>query len=181
MPSATGEEIKKTHLWRTLGALRALPKRSAGGPELRKSGRLQPRKLSGPQQRKFCIGGLKTVLSYAAQRLRSRFFKPPETNGVAAAGNTGLPAAQGRLTALSGSWRAQLWLARAALPKLKSIECILQMSITSRELQVTTGKKAASDASKVLRNPKSSARQKEIAASDLAQARHKSPAKKRGR
>jgi hypothetical protein len=46
---------------------------------------------------------------------------------------------------------------------------------------MTTGKKAASDASKVLRNPKSTPRQKEIAASDLSQARHKTLPKKRGR
>jgi hypothetical protein len=41
---------------------------------------------------------------------------------------------------------------------------------------MTTGKKAASDAGKVLSNPKSTAREKEIAASDLAQA--KRPPKK---
>jgi hypothetical protein len=38
---------------------------------------------------------------------------------------------------------------------------------------MTTGKKAASDAGKVLSNPKSTKREKEIAASDLAQAKHK--------
>ena len=38
---------------------------------------------------------------------------------------------------------------------------------------MTTGKKAASDASKTLSNPKSTPKQKEIAASDLAQAKHK--------
>jgi hypothetical protein len=48
---------------------------------------------------------------------------------------------------------------------------------------MTTGKKAASDAGKTLSNPKSSARDKEIAASDLAQARRKAPEppKKKGR
>jgi hypothetical protein len=38
---------------------------------------------------------------------------------------------------------------------------------------MTTGKKAASDAGKVLSNPKSTPKQKEIAASDLAQAKQK--------
>jgi hypothetical protein len=33
---------------------------------------------------------------------------------------------------------------------------------------MTTGKKAASDAAKILRNPKSTPSQKEVAASDLA-------------
>lgn len=37
---------------------------------------------------------------------------------------------------------------------------------------MTTGKKPASDASKALKNPKSSTKDKEIAASDLAQAKH---------
>ena len=45
---------------------------------------------------------------------------------------------------------------------------------------MTTGKKPASDASKVLSNQKSTAKQKEIAASDLAQAKHK-PSSKKGR
>lgn len=36
---------------------------------------------------------------------------------------------------------------------------------------MTTGKKAASDAGKILSNPKSTTKQKEIAASDLAQAK----------
>jgi hypothetical protein len=36
---------------------------------------------------------------------------------------------------------------------------------------MTTGKKAASDAAKVLRNPHSTKKQKEIAASDLSQRR----------
>ncbi len=36
---------------------------------------------------------------------------------------------------------------------------------------MTTGKKAAHDASKQLRNPKSTKKQKEVAASDLAQRR----------
>lgn len=47
---------------------------------------------------------------------------------------------------------------------------------------MTTGKKPASDSGKVLSNPKSTAKQKEIAASDLAQAKHKTaPPKKKGR
>jgi hypothetical protein len=46
---------------------------------------------------------------------------------------------------------------------------------------MTTGKKAASDASKVLSNPKSTAKQKEIAASDLAQAKHRPRPTKKGR
>lgn len=45
---------------------------------------------------------------------------------------------------------------------------------------MTTGKKAASDAGKVLSNPKSTPKQKEIAASDLAQ-RRSTPPKKSGR
>jgi hypothetical protein len=45
-----------------------------------------------------------------------------------------------------------------------------------------TGKKAGHDASKVLRNPKSTAKQKEIAASDLAQRpRHKETSSKKKR
>jgi hypothetical protein len=45
---------------------------------------------------------------------------------------------------------------------------------------VTTGKKAASDAGKILSDPKSTKKEKEIAASDLAQAaKHKTPPKKR--
>jgi hypothetical protein len=36
---------------------------------------------------------------------------------------------------------------------------------------MTTGKKAASDASRILRSPKSTPKQKEVAASDLAQRR----------
>lgn len=43
---------------------------------------------------------------------------------------------------------------------------------------MTTGKKPASDASKILRDPKSTKKEKEVAASDLAQAkRHRAPAK----
>ncbi len=38
---------------------------------------------------------------------------------------------------------------------------------------MTTGKKAASDAGKVLSDPKSTKKEKEIAASDLAQAKHR--------
>lgn len=36
---------------------------------------------------------------------------------------------------------------------------------------MTTGKKSASDASKILRDPKSTPKQKEVAASDLSQRR----------
>jgi len=36
---------------------------------------------------------------------------------------------------------------------------------------MTTGKKAASDASRILSDPKSTKKEKEVAASDLAQAR----------
>jgi hypothetical protein len=36
---------------------------------------------------------------------------------------------------------------------------------------MTTGKKPASDASRILRNPKSSKKEREVAASDLAQRR----------
>ncbi len=36
---------------------------------------------------------------------------------------------------------------------------------------MTTGKKSASDASRILSNPKSTKKQKEVAASDLAQRR----------
>lgn len=43
---------------------------------------------------------------------------------------------------------------------------------------MTTGKKPASDAGKILSTPKSTAKQKEVAASDLAQAKHKNPPKK---
>ncbi|WP_175152992.1 hypothetical protein [Paraburkholderia ultramafica] len=39
----------------------------------------------------------------------------------------------------------------------------------TREVTMATGKKAASDAGKQLRDPKSTKRQKEVAASDLAQ------------
>jgi hypothetical protein len=38
---------------------------------------------------------------------------------------------------------------------------------------VTTGKKAASDAGRILSNPKSTKKEKEVAASDLAQAKRK--------
>lgn len=47
---------------------------------------------------------------------------------------------------------------------------------------MTTGKKAASDASKILRDPHSTKKEKEVAASDLAQRRHApapAPAKKK--
>jgi hypothetical protein len=43
---------------------------------------------------------------------------------------------------------------------------------------MTTGKKPASDAGKILRNPKSTKKDKEVAASDLAQAKHKPGGKK---
>jgi hypothetical protein len=43
---------------------------------------------------------------------------------------------------------------------------------------MTTGKKPASDAGKILSNPKSTPKQKEVAGSDLAQAKQKSPPKK---
>lgn len=44
---------------------------------------------------------------------------------------------------------------------------------------MTTGKKPASDAGKILSNPKSTKKEKEVAASDLAQAaKHKSGSKK---
>ena len=43
---------------------------------------------------------------------------------------------------------------------------------------MTTGKKAASDAGKTLSNPKSTPKQKEIAASDLAQAKRPAPKKR---
>jgi hypothetical protein len=48
---------------------------------------------------------------------------------------------------------------------------------------MTTGKKPASDASTVLSNPKSTPKQKEIAGSDLSQAKHRPPppAPKKGR
>jgi hypothetical protein len=39
------------------------------------------------------------------------------------------------------------------------------------EGKMTTGKKAASDASRILSDPKSTKKEKEVAASDLAQAR----------
>ncbi len=38
---------------------------------------------------------------------------------------------------------------------------------------MTTGKKVASDAAKTLRDPKATKKEKELAASDLAQAKHK--------
>jgi len=44
---------------------------------------------------------------------------------------------------------------------------------------MTTGKKAASDASRILRNPKSTPKQKEVAASDLAQRRGAKPKRSR--
>ena len=42
---------------------------------------------------------------------------------------------------------------------------------------MTTGKKPASDASKILRDPNSTKKEKEVAASDLSQAKHKPPSK----
>ncbi len=47
------------------------------------------------------------------------------------------------------------------------------------DVTMTTGKKAASAASKVLSNPKSTKADKTAAASDLAQAKHGSPSKKK--
>ena len=44
---------------------------------------------------------------------------------------------------------------------------------------MTTGKKAASDAGKVLSNPKSTPKQKEIAASDLSQRKPAAGTKKK--
>jgi hypothetical protein len=44
---------------------------------------------------------------------------------------------------------------------------------------MTTGKKPASDASKILRDPRSTPKQKEVAASDLAQRRGASKPSKR--
>jgi hypothetical protein len=38
---------------------------------------------------------------------------------------------------------------------------------------MTTGKKVASDAAKMLRDPKATKKEKELAGSDLAQAKHK--------
>jgi hypothetical protein len=43
---------------------------------------------------------------------------------------------------------------------------------------MATGKKPASDAGKILSNPKSTPKQKEVAASDLAQAKRHKPSKK---
>jgi hypothetical protein len=43
---------------------------------------------------------------------------------------------------------------------------------------MATGKKPASDASKILRDPKSTPKEKEVAASDLAQAKNKPKPKK---
>jgi hypothetical protein len=45
---------------------------------------------------------------------------------------------------------------------------------------MTTGKKAASEAGKMLNNPKPSPKQKEVAGSDLAQAKDKTPPPKKG-
>jgi hypothetical protein len=44
---------------------------------------------------------------------------------------------------------------------------------------MTTGKKPASDASRILRDPKSTKKAKEVAASDLAQRRGATPGKKK--
>ena len=43
--------------------------------------------------------------------------------------------------------------------------------ITETKTKMTTGKKAASDAAKILSNPNSTKKEKEVAASDLAQRR----------
>jgi hypothetical protein len=45
-------------------------------------------------------------------------------------------------------------------------------------VKMTTGKKPASDAGRILSNPKSTPKQKEIAASDLAQAKRHPKGKK---
>ena len=44
---------------------------------------------------------------------------------------------------------------------------------------MATGKKPASDAGRILSDPRSTRREKEVAASDLAQARRHAPPKKR--
>lgn len=44
-----------------------------------------------------------------------------------------------------------------------------QLNKNFLEATMATGKKAASDAAKILRNPKSTKKEKEVAASDLAQ------------
>jgi hypothetical protein len=49
------------------------------------------------------------------------------------------------------------------------------------KLKMTTGKKAASDAGKILRDPKSTKKEKEVAASDLAQRREPSKVKGKGK
>ena len=46
---------------------------------------------------------------------------------------------------------------------------------------MATGKKAASDAARILRNPKSTKKQKEVAGSDLAQRRRSTKRKKQTR
>jgi hypothetical protein len=46
---------------------------------------------------------------------------------------------------------------------------------------MTTGKKPASDASRILRNPKSTPKQKEVAASDLSQRRGANKPKGKGK
>jgi hypothetical protein len=70
-----------------------------------------------------------------------------------------------------------------ALPAmgLRRAGCILlEIGHKQGNAHMTTGKKPAPDASKALSNPKSTSKQKEIAGSDLAQAkRHKPPPKKK--
>jgi len=46
---------------------------------------------------------------------------------------------------------------------------------------MTTGKKAASDAGRILRDPKSTKKEREVAASDLAQARRSGKKKGKGK
>jgi hypothetical protein len=49
------------------------------------------------------------------------------------------------------------------------------------EAAMTTGKKVASDAAKMLRDPKSTKKEKELAGSDLAQAKHKTKSVAKGK
>ncbi|RKT14313.1 hypothetical protein B0G69_7570 [Paraburkholderia sp. RAU2J] len=46
---------------------------------------------------------------------------------------------------------------------------------------MATGKKPASDAGKILRDPKSTRKEKEVAASDLAQRKGATPSKPKGK
>jgi len=63
-----------------------------------------------------------------------------------------------------------------------SVRTLLSIGSTqlSREVtNMTTDKKPASDASRILRNPKSTKKEKEVAASDLSQRRGAGKKKKR--